>query len=140
MPNRISLTLFLLTVTTLATSLSAQDAANTKPDFKDTVLPPVKRIVLYNSGVGQLQHEGTVEGNERVTLKFSAHDVSDVLKSLAVSDDGDGHIRAIEYQPAPDPEDIAANDIGQPMTIAQLLQSMRGETVILEAGDKTVNG
>ncbi|MEM9413622.1 MAG: hypothetical protein AAGA30_21120, partial [Planctomycetota bacterium] len=116
----------------------AQENADT--EFGDMVLPPVERIVLYNSGVGQLQHEGVVEGNKRVKLRFGAHDVSDVLKSLVSSDDGGGHVRAIEYQPAPNPEAIAANDIGQPMTIAQLMQSMRGETVVLKTSTNSIRG
>jgi uncharacterized membrane protein YgcG len=137
MLSRFNVIVLLFVIALLPNDLSAQE---TKSEFKDIELPPVKRIVLYNSGVGQLQHEGEVDGNQKVTLKFSAHDVSDALKSLAISDDGEGHVRAIEYQPAPDPEDIAANDIGQPMTVAQLIQSMRGESIVLTAGDKTVTG
>jgi len=118
---------------------SAQETEK-KSEFTSLDLPPVKRIVLYNSGVGQLQHEGEVDGKGEVTLRFGAHDVSDALKSLAIADDGGGSVRSIEYQPAPDPEDIAANDIGQPMTVAQLLQVMRGETVVLTKGAKQVKG
>ncbi len=138
MLNRIFITVFVFTVATSTATLSSQEPAGT--EFKDSPTPAVKRIVLYNSGVGQLQHEGELEGKSRVQLKFSTHDVSDVLKSLAISDDGGGHVRAIEYQPAPDPEDIAANDIGEPMTVAQLLQSMRGETVILTKDGSPTTG
>ena len=137
MLSRFKLLTLLLVILLLSNDLFAQDKND---DFKDIDLPPVKRIVLYNSGVGQLQHEGEIDGNQRVTLSFSAHDVSDALKSLAISDDGEGHVRAIEYQPAPDPEDIAANDIGQPMTVAQLIQSMRGESIVLTAGETSVTG
>ena len=61
----------------------AQDGV--KEAFKDVELPPVKRIVLYNSGVGQLQHEGKIEGKGQVSLRFGSHDVSDALKSLAIA-------------------------------------------------------
>lgn len=108
--------------------------------FKEVELPPVKRIVLYNSGVGQLQHEGKIEGKGQVSLRFGSHDVSDALKSLAIADDNGGNVRSIEYQPAPDPEILAANDIGQPMTIAQLLQVMRGEAIVLSKGDSEIKG
>ena len=137
MLNRYQVIVVFITIALCAIDCCAQE---TKSEFKDIDLPPVKRIVLYNSGVGQLQHEGEVDGNKKVTLKFGAHDVSDALKSLAISDDGEGHVRAIEYQPAPDPEDIAANDIGQPMTVAQLIQSMRGENIVLSVGDESVSG
>ena len=137
MVNRYQVIVVFITIALCAIDCCAQE---TKSEFRDIDLPPVKRIVLYNSGVGQLQHEGEVDGNKKVTLKFGAHDVSDALKSLAISDDGEGHVRAIEYQPAPDPEDIAANDIGQPMTVAQLIQSMRGENIVLSVGDESVSG
>ena len=138
MLKRCLLTSILVSTAFSTALLSAQEETESK--FKVSKTPPVKRIVLYNSGVGQLQHEGELEGNGRVQLKFSTHDVSDVLKSLAISDDGSGHVRAIEYQPAPDPEDIAANDIGQPMTVAQLLQSLRGETVVLTKDGHSISG
>ena len=94
-------------------------------------LPPLKRLVLYNSGVGQLQHEGTAVNKQRFEIKFSSHDVDDVLKSLMFADMGGGAVRAVEYQPAPEPEDVAANTVGMPMTLAQLLQRFRGESVTL---------
>ena len=104
-------------------------------EFPLADLPPLRRLVLYNSGVGQLQHEGKAIGRQRFEIKFSSHDVDDVIKSLVFSDDGDGAVRAVEYQPAPEPEDVAANTVGIPMTLAQLLQRFRGESVTL-----TVNG
>ena len=103
-------------------------------------VPPIKRIVLYNSGVGQLQHEAIIEGRKKVRLNFSADNISDALKSLVVSDDGDGTIKSISYKPALDPADIAAKTIGRPMTVAQLLQSQRGEEVELKNGSKVVRG
>lgn len=103
-------------------------------------IPPIKRIVLYNSGVGQLQHEAIVTGKQKVRLNFSIDNVSDALKSLVISDGGGGSIKAIEYKPAPDPADIAAETIGRPMTVAQLLQSQRGEVVNLTVGTKSMTG
>ncbi len=123
-------TLFVLT---FSGSLLAQE-------FEPAVTPDVKRIVLYNSGVGQLQHGGVVDGNRRILLNFKEDQVNDVLKSLVFKDTGGGTVHAIEYQPSPDPEDIAAETMGDPMTVAQFLQSMRGESVSLKKGDTTVTG
>ena len=103
-------------------------------------LPPLKRLVLYNSGVGQLQHEGMAVNKQRFEIKFSAHDVDDVLKSLMFADMGGGAVRAVEYQPAPEPEDVAANTVGMPMTLAQLLQRFRGESVTLAVGGVEYSG
>ena len=114
----------------------------TKPateDSKTLPVPPIKRIVLYNSGVGQLQHEVVIEGDKKVRLNFGEETVSDALKSLVVNDSG-GSLQAIEYKAAPDPADIAAETVGRPMTVAQLLQSNRGEDVELAIGQETVRG
>ncbi len=101
-------------------------------------LPPLSRMVLYNSGVGQLQHTGTIEGNARLEIHFGDFAVDDVLKSLVLVDHGGGYAKAFEYKPAPDPEDVAAATIGSPMTLAQLMQSFRGEYVLLTSdGDVT---
>ena len=109
-------------------------------EFPVADLPPLRRIVFYDSGVGHMQHEGELEGNARLEIRFSGHDVDDVLKSLIFEDRGGGIVKAVEYQPAPEPEDIAANAIGQPMTLAQLLQHFRGEPLTVEIDSSEVKG
>jgi hypothetical protein len=52
---------------------------------------PLASVVLFNSGVGYFQREGTVEGNARVDLSFPATDVNDLLKSLVLQDSGLGN-------------------------------------------------
>ena len=111
----------------------------TTEDSKTLPVPPIKRIVLYNSGVGQLQHEVVIDGDKKVRLNFDEDTVSDALKSLVVNDSG-GSLQSIEYKAAPDPADIAAETVGRPMTMAQLLQSNRGEDVELTIGQETVQG
>lgn len=91
-------------------------------------LPPLRRVVFYNSGVAHMQHRGEVDGKAKLEIRFSSHDVDDVLKSLVFEDRGGGQVRAVEYQPAPNPEDVAANEF-VPMTLAQLLQKYRGESI-----------
>ena len=109
-------------------------------EFEKADLPPLKRIVMYNSGVGQMQHAGKVAGKQRMEIRFGNHDVNDVLKSIVFDDKGGGSVKAVEYQPAPEPEDVAANRIGQPMTLAQLLHRFRGEKVELESGRFAYSG
>lgn len=113
--------------------------ANAQDDFPEAELPPLQRVVFYNSGVAHMQHRGEITDKARLTIRFSGHDVDDVLKSLVFEDTGGGHVRAVEYQPAPNPEDVAANNFG-PMTLAQLLQKFRGESVSLTAKKKTNRG
>ncbi|MEE2825515.1 MAG: hypothetical protein VYE64_02685 [Planctomycetota bacterium] len=99
--------------------------------FVETDPPPVTRIIMYNSGLSQFIHEGSVTDNRRVGMNFSLHDIDDVLKSLVFEDKGGGVVRAVEYKPAPDNQDVAAEKLGPAMTLAQTLQKYRGEAVTI---------
>src|SRR5262249_56534594 len=58
---------------------------------------PIARIVLFSSGVGSFQRQGTVDGNAKVDLRFTAGDVNDLLKSLVLEDQGGGRIGTVGY-------------------------------------------
>src|SRR5215472_15642339 len=47
---------------------------------------PIAQVVLFSSGVGYFQREGTVEGNTRVDLSFPVQDINDFLKSMVLQD------------------------------------------------------
>ncbi len=58
---------------------------------------PVAQAILYSSGVGYFQREGTVDGNQRIDLSFPVEDVNDLLKSMVLQDHNNGHISAVSY-------------------------------------------
>src|ERR1700691_3024220 len=47
---------------------------------------PVRRVVLYKSGVGFFEHQGRVQGDESVGIDFTSGQLNDVLQSLTVLD------------------------------------------------------
>jgi hypothetical protein len=47
---------------------------------------PIRRVVLFSSGVGYFEHAGSVEGNAVATLPFKLEEINDALKSLIVID------------------------------------------------------
>ncbi|MCH2181345.1 MAG: DUF4139 domain-containing protein [Mariniblastus sp.] len=110
----------------------APPAEEVKDKFVEADPPPVTRIIMYNSGLSQFIHEGSVTDNQRVGMNFSLHDIDDVLKSLVFEDKGGGLVRAVEYKPAPDNQDVAAEKLGPAMTLAQTLQKYRGEAVTIK--------
>src|SRR5215469_6461193 len=57
---------------------------------------PVKRVVLYKSGVGYFEHLGRVRDDQDVTVPFTSGQLNDVLKSLTVLDLGGGRISGVE--------------------------------------------
>ncbi len=58
---------------------------------------PLRKIVLFSSGVGYFERDGYVENNETLELKFSLSQMNDVLKSLVVMDFNGGTVAGIEY-------------------------------------------
>ena len=108
-------------------------------EYKIVETPPVKRIVLFNSGLAQIVHQGEISGDCQVNLQFDSRDVNDVLKSL-IFESGSGFVRAVEYKPAPDAQDIAARKLGPAITLAQTLQKYRGESVSLKTSNGVVTG
>jgi hypothetical protein len=59
---------------------------------------PIGQVVLFSSGVGYFQREGTVEGSTRVDLSFPVTDINDLLKSMVARDLDGGAITAVSYE------------------------------------------
>lgn len=93
---------------------------------------PLSHVILFNSGVGYFQREGTVEGTARVDLRFPVGDVNDLLKSLVLQDVDKGHVKAISYD-SQEPIDKTlksyALDLTYNPTFGQLLNQARGEKI-----------
>ena len=99
---------------------------------------PVKKLVLYTSGVGFFEHEGIVEGNDSYTMNFTAEQLNDLLKTVVIRDFDGGNIGPIHY-PAQNPlgkslEAFTINVSGN-LTQAALLQQLRGAEVKLRLKD-----
>ncbi len=93
---------------------------------------PVSQVVLFSSGVGYFQREGTVDGSARVDLTFPAQEINDLLKSMVLQDLAGGHIDAVSYD-SHDPIDktlqsFAINLTSNP-SLAQILNQARGEKI-----------
>lgn len=102
----------------------------------DTDLP-LKRVLLFSSGVGYFEHRTEIEGNARLELTFNVDDVNDLLKSMVVQDLGGGHVAAVTYG-SRDPVSRAlqsfAIDLTSNLTLAALLEQVRGEAVEVITG------
>src|SRR5258708_945695 len=100
---------------------------------------PITRVVLFSSGVGYFQREGTVDGDARVDLTFQEADINDLLKSMVLQDMGGGQVGAVSYD-SHDPvertlQSFAINLNGSP-SVSQVLTQARGEKVevVLQQG------
>src|SRR5581483_10234913 len=107
------------------------------PDGKDVPAEksgqlPIAQVVLFSSGVGYFQREGTVEGNTRVDLSFQVQDINDLLKSMVVRDLDGGLISTVSYDSNAPVEktlkSFAINLNGNP-AFGAILNQARGEKV-----------
>ncbi len=93
---------------------------------------PIGQIVLFSSGVGYFQREGTVEGNARVDLQFPVQDINDLLKSMVVRDLDGGVVSTVSYDSNAPVEktlkSFAINLNGNP-SFSGVLGQARGEKV-----------
>src|SRR5713101_6569293 len=86
------------TQTASASSIDAQTSATSAVRTRSAPNRlPVRRVVLYKSGVGYFEHLGKVRGNQTVTIDFTSGQLDDVLKSLTTLDLDGGRVSGVSY-------------------------------------------
>ena len=97
---------------------------------------PLKRVVMFSSGVAFYERNGEVEGNATVDLRFNTRDVNDLLKSMVLQDEGGGKISTVSYG-SKDPITRTLRtftiDLTHEPTLADLLGQIRGEKIDLDS-------
>ena len=102
---------------------------------------PLNRVVMFSSGVAFYEHDGKVEGNSSIDLKFNVRDVNDLLQSMVVQDLGGGHISTVSFgskDPITRTLGTFAVNVAENVTMADLLAQIRGEEIEIEAPTKVV--
>ena len=97
---------------------------------------PLKRIVLFSSGVGFFEHSGKVQDDAKVQMKFKAADINDLLKSMVVQDLDGGQVSTVTYgskDPITKTLESFSIDLTKNPTLAELLDQVRGERVVLKS-------
>ena len=93
---------------------------------------PVRRVILYKTGVGYFEHLGTVRNRQAVTVRFTSAQLNDVLNSLTAIDLGKGQITGISYNSvAPLEQRLGALrlPLDERTTALQVLGSLRGARI-----------
>ncbi|MFH2019299.1 MAG: hypothetical protein ABII80_01665, partial [bacterium] len=85
------LLLMVSNINSLSRKIEAQE------EKEDTSAPKVTKIVLYKHGMGYFERQGTVKGNETISLSFKTHQMKDLLTSLFAIDLDGGKITSIGY-------------------------------------------
>jgi len=104
---------------------------------------PVRKVVLFSSGVGYFEHAGSVRGNGSTELRFKTSQINDILKSIVLQDQDGGRVGAITY-PSQDPLAKTLKsfqvDITQNPSLADLLNQLRGAHVSVQAQAERFTG
>ncbi|HLW97493.1 MAG TPA: carboxypeptidase regulatory-like domain-containing protein [Candidatus Acidoferrales bacterium] len=90
---------------------------------------PLRRVVLYKSGVGYFEHGGRVHGNEDVEIDLTSSQLDDVLKSLTALDLSGGRIVGASYnsqEPAGHQLESLPVPVADNTTLGSLLEELRG--------------
>ena len=93
---------------------------------------PIGQVVLFSSGVGYFQREGTIDGDARVDLSFPTQDINDLIKSMVLRDLNGGHVSAVSYDsnaPVEKTLQSFAVNLSSNPTFGQVLNQARGEKV-----------
>jgi hypothetical protein len=93
---------------------------------------PVRKVMLFSSGVGYFEHLGRISGNSSTELRFKTNQINDILKSLVLQDLDGGQAGAVIY---PSQEPLAKTlrsfqvDLSNHPSLAEMLTQVRGSQV-----------
>jgi hypothetical protein len=133
--------LLFLVLAGVAVGLTLADAQG--PAAADARDLPIRRVVLYKSGIGFFEHVGRVTGNQRITVPFTSTQLDDVLKTLTVLDLDGGAVSSVGYNTDTPPARrlyAIGLPIGSDVSLVALLQSLRGARVEVSRGASAVAG
>jgi hypothetical protein len=120
----------------------AAQPAPTPPAASSARLP-VRKVVLYKSGVGYFEHVGRVNGAQTVAIDLTSGQLDDVLKSLTTVDLGGGQVTGITYNTeAPIEEQLRKLRLPLAPTVTgtQLVAALRGARVEVRGGGAVATG
>jgi hypothetical protein len=104
---------------------------------------PLRRVVLYKSGIGYFQHDGRVHGSEDVEIDLTSGQLNDVLKSLTALDFNGGRIVGASYnsqEPAGHQLASLPVPVAQNSTLSSLLQNLRGARLEVRTASGSFTG
>jgi hypothetical protein len=131
----------ILAVVAVLATTAATDAQ--RPVVSEPTQLPVRRVVLYKSGVGFFEHVGSVTGSGEIAIQFTSGQLNDALKSLTALDLDRGSGSAISYNSvAPIGQQLAALrlPLGENPEALNFYAALRGTRVELRAKGRTTIG
>jgi len=104
---------------------------------------PVRRVVLYKSGVGFFEHQGEIQGNQTVGIDFTNGQLNDVLQSLTLLDLNGGRITGVNYNSqAPLSQRLVSLNLplAEKTDVAQFYGALRGVRLEIRGPSGVITG
>ncbi|MGA9593865.1 MAG: carboxypeptidase-like regulatory domain-containing protein, partial [Candidatus Acidiferrales bacterium] len=104
---------------------------------------PVRRVILYKSGVGYFEHLGRVSGDQSVHIDFSSGQLNDVLQSLTILDLNGGRIGGVTYNSeAPLGQRLGALrlPLEEQTSVSKFYEALRGARLEVRSSTSVVTG
>jgi hypothetical protein len=118
-------------------------AESAAPASSDAAKLPVRRVVLYKTGVGYFEHQGAVHGDQQVGIDFTSGQLNDVLQSLTILDLNGGRIAGVDYNSeAPLSQRLGTLrlPLGEKTDLAQFYGALRGARLEIRSGTTEITG
>jgi hypothetical protein len=134
--------LFVLGIASLDAQQAPPPQRTQRPPAETSDLP-VRRVILYKSGVGYFEHVGSVAGNATVAIQFTTAQLNDVLQSLTALDLDGGSIGNISYNSvAPIAQRLAALrlPLSSDANRLQFYRVLRGARLDIRTGTGVTTG
>lgn len=133
-----------LTSALLAASLAACQANRAPGELpgSPTADIPIKRVVLYQNGVGYFERQGIVDGNV-LSLQIRPSQINDLLKSLTIVDTSKGRAISISLPLEKSGDRVLAelpDQVRNARGVLDVLSVFRGARVELEGKRGSVTG
>ena len=104
---------------------------------------PVRRVILYKTGVGYFEHLGQVRGNQTVQIDFTSSQLNDVLQSLTVLDLNGGRIAGVNYNseaPLSQRLGMLRLPLEENTDLSKFYAALRGARLEVRSGTSVITG
>ncbi len=104
---------------------------------------PVRRVILYKTGVGYFEHLGKIQNDQSIRIDFTSGQLNDVLQSLTILDLDGGRIAGVNYNSeAPLSQRLGTLRLPLEETtdISKFYGALRGAKLEVSSGKATITG
>ena len=104
---------------------------------------PVRRVILYKTGVGYFEHLGQIRGDQKVQIDFTSSQLNDVLQSLTVLDLNGGRIAGVNYNsegPLSQRLGMLRLPLEEKTDLSKFYAALRGARLEVRSGTSVITG